>query len=132
MREFKFRAFDTFNNRFVNMAHESVIHTDGRLTISHGMEITQYTGLKDKNGVEIYEGDLLRDVTPALSWTKGGQKLVVCEWDEKYTCFHLRKISGIGDELTDGTQWTVDALAKFSEVIGNIYENPELMKDNAL
>lgn len=66
----------------------------------------QYTGLKDKNGVEIYEGDIF-----APSWT---HELVEVSLDPEDGNFHHHEVEY--------------GQAKFGEVIGNIYENPELLK----
>jgi len=67
--------------------------------------IMQFTGLKDKNGKEIYEGDLLTH--------KFYKKPVAVEWDNCLAMFTSGDIS-----LTGTTSL---------EVIGNIYENPELI-----
>jgi uncharacterized phage protein (TIGR01671 family) len=69
----------------------------------------QYTGLKDKNGKEIYEGDILLH---APHWDKGRTKSVA---DMIYP-FHC------GD-------WSVEP--EDCEIIGNIYENPELLQDQS-
>lgn len=69
----------------------------------------QYTGLKDKNGKEIYEGDIVR------SYNEFGEAfavLSVVEYDEQYA-----KYRGVDIECLD-----------YEEVIGNIYENPELLE----
>lgn len=69
----------------------------------------QYTGLKDKNGVEIYEGDLLGHQSRNMKVT-GVKGVHEVEWDGNTARFGLPQ-----------------PLAEF-EVIGNIYENPELLK----
>ena len=76
----------------------------------------QYTGLKDKNGKEIYEGDiLLVELQPY-----GCPQIDIFEvfWDTPSTRFKIR------DKNQDG--WSFDNTNKM-DVIGNIYENKELL-----
>jgi uncharacterized phage protein (TIGR01671 family) len=71
--------------------------------------LMQYTGLKDKNGKEIYEGDVLRDVNY--------YKPVVVEYDENgFWC---------KEEDDEVHGWIMPCIEN-REIIGNLYENPEL------
>ena len=79
--------------------------------------LMQSTGLVDKNGKEIFEGDILD--------YKGRKALV--RWHGSYASFIYRFV----DELQNrNTEWKPLYLAYMKcEIIGNIYENPELLED---
>ena len=87
------------------------------------MIIEQFTGLKDKNGKEIYEGDI---VTETID--DGDNKIIqIYEvyWDEDMLNFGIRGTKGFNYNLHDEL-WETNASR---EVIGNIHENPELLED---
>ncbi|PGX99904.1 hypothetical protein COE15_14605 [Bacillus cereus] len=116
MREIKFRAWDLGAESMVDW--ESIkLHFSEH--IDHEMVVVmQYTGLKDVHGEEIYEGDILR-ISSNFELRKDVQNQAV-EYREGY--FHT-------------FEWTLFELLRNKkvekqtfEVIGNIYENPELLK----
>ena len=73
--------------------------------------IGQFTGLHDKNGKEIYEGDILED-------TLGRKKLVEYYKDGFWLNASL-----------EGAEWCLRHVNSSSKIIGNLYENPELLTD---
>lgn len=76
--------------------------------------IMQYTGLKDKNGVEIYEGDIVRH---NQHWSDKRTQSVV-EWIDSCAQF----------DPFGSSDWALGIKYDEVEVIGNIYENPDLLE----
>ena len=116
MREIKFRAWDKLGLsggmiydvqfRREEQTFDQYINTDeGRYILM------QYTGLKDKNGKEIYEGDILQRTKP--EW------LFVVKWVDFRARFIL---DGIGTVLRQDISFS-----EVCEIIGNIHQHPELL-----
>lgn len=76
--------------------------------------VGQYTGLKDKNGKEIYEGDILKNKR---------EENFKLYWNEEMCAFYLQNISW----LSEDTPVEFHRMENF-EIIGNIFENKELLK----
>ena len=120
-REIKFRAWHEDAKDMVwfglgeNLFHALNIETNERFTLdlTDGHPIMQYTGLKDNNGVEIYDGDILRGIA--------GNYVVI--WSASELGCGWKKIRG-GSVTDIGT-------GHESEVIGNIYETPELLSNGS-
>jgi uncharacterized phage protein (TIGR01671 family) len=125
-REIKFRAYDKFNKEMFYSDrklrdYEFFRDFEFRVDAGNGVELMQYTGLKDKNGKEIYEGDILTVKSKSaykyitaieLGWTD----------DNEYGWYWLNN-QGTKNIVRD-----VDMISERYEVIGNIYENPNLFK----
>lgn len=88
----------------------------------------QYVGLKDKNGIEIYEGDIIEFHANYCAGDRNGYKVGVIKYNNAYMRFEI-EVPGI-DESYDCKTETDEWYYK-REVIGNIYEHPHLLnKDN--
>jgi uncharacterized phage protein (TIGR01671 family) len=115
MREIKFRAWDRERRKMISP--RDLIHLDGETTkglleMSPYLELMQYTGLKDKNGNEIYEGDIVKCHDHPTGIEDGAGE-VIFNWG-------YYSVKGLLPPLHDfGTAWT--------EVIGNIHEHRHLL-----
>lgn len=128
MKKIKFRAWDE-NQKIMFQNVET-----GRITIgdffkniyseSKNCIFMQFIGLYDKNGKEIYEGDILKEIKE-LSDTDYQNRIGIVNYSEEIASFIVLTDNGWCHlnygELGRGTR------LKFTEVIGNIHENPELI-----
>ena len=145
VREIKFRAYrkgimmyftfkDIHSTKSYNGWSNYIFKGDGEdrkgidIVDDNDVVVMQYTGLKDKNGKGIYEGDIVKVYT----WVSDGPdsykncigKGVIELYQGKYVIKEYQTIHGLSDYFWDGGN---DLL----EIIGNKYENPELLKEGA-
>lgn len=93
---------------------------DKRFTTLKYDKLMQFTGLLDKNGKEIYEGDIVRDDSFKDDLSSLFRDMAVV-WDEIACCFTRNPKNNQHFQLSTHRCWMY-------EVIGNIHENPELLK----
>lgn len=141
MREIKFRGYDknakrmfheidvikfTANNS-INIVREGGYGEGVCILYQPHIELMQYTGLKDKNGVEIYEGDIVNIDTYSYEEPEfsGGFKVVYDEVKGMWLFVDLED---------ENNNYTFENMNSYYiteiEIIGNIYDNPELLKES--
>ena len=149
MRTIKFRAWDNENSCYFEPTYEAYKGNVKDLNIGMGgglfmrtltssthcdsvfpdrFIIEQFTGLQDKNGRYIYEGDIIK--TQILE----KECIGIIQYADKWGCFYLgvKNQYGCGAALDSVHQWYYsedeDSNECIAEVIGNIHENPKLLK----
>lgn len=124
-REIKFRAWDKIEEEF-RPSDYIIIRGDGYIFDRetqeelHEVILMQYTGLKDKNGKDVYEGDLIK--FQEYWWGDNLEKADVGEvkWgDAQWELYGKTKYQNTVWELVKNCS---------GEVIGNVWETPELLK----
>lgn len=132
MREIKFRFWNQEDNKMIYNAEETYDYGAsgvpimeenlGLLLKNSGEYIMQYVGIKDKDGKEVYEGDII------LKRCEYNRQTYECWYEVIYneTGFYLKLINSYADVKSG-----VVVSFPYGEiyVVGNIYENPELWKD---
>ncbi len=122
-REIKFRVWDKDNNKMLHYDNDIVpcLTLNGVLqdcskevssNVSYKYELMQYTGLRDKNGVEIYEGDIIE-----FEYFHNNELSIVKE----EVVFSMGQFSIYGDPLRDYNHNCI--------VVGNIYADKELLNE---
>ncbi len=118
MREIKVRAWDNINNCWINIFKivlsitgeiQFVESIEGEFYGLHQVTLEQYTGLKDKNGKEIYEGNIVRCVN-------GHEGLVI--WEEEKGCFNVQHYYSQSDDYPIMAFFEGQPI----KIIGNIHD----------
>ena len=136
-REIKFRAWDNYSKSFIN-DDEYLIGLDGkfyRMDFYSGIEnyedgnliwneldnitLSQFTGLLDKNGKEIFEGDIIK--------IKCNEDIIIGHvfYKQSRCCYMINHPAGYNGSFALHTP-TIAICDEFN-IIGNIYQNPELL-----
>lgn len=111
MREFKFRWWTGI--KMIDSKNICVLAKNLK-----SPEYMQYTGLSDKNGKEIYEGDIVTFIY--------GDEVIAREVESDEGCFRVN----CSDVVGPGSDWPCLCEITVLEVIGNIYENSELLEED--
>lgn len=132
MREIKFRIWDDIKKEWLGTSNKDSLtfygfHLVGECmtvqsppiwALDKGNVVEQFIGLKDKNGKEIYEGDI-------IEWKKGFPRIIIFK-NRAFRTVPLKKMQ-IEESYNEPV---FNDVLELCEIIGNIHENPELLESN--
>ncbi len=126
-RTIKFRVWDNVAKSFLEnfkIYQYGNVSTEDIWMKNEERVVMQFTGLLDKNGVEIYEGDIVNEggEYPSTLEVKWFDSLTYDSGGANHPGFYFVT------NLTQGDLYYYSGFNKNTEVIGNIYENPELLQ----
>ena len=139
MRDIKFRAWDKEGKVMIDwfwLSSEGnlyetpiIVYDTPHLELERNDDLVamQYTGLKDKNGAEIYEGDIVKR-TYLFDGAFGKTHVGEVVYDKESARYVISKPNKFIEPKTEDLGNTLSYRSTY-EVIGNIYENPELLED---
>lgn len=121
-RSWIFGSLDTTENEYTIMIYPDRFGNKCRIFVDP-KTVGQFTGLTDKNGKKIFEGDIIRQVnsydnlemTGVVRFSKSSQFVISHTYTEKENCYKRGKKKAF-------------AIKTNCEIIGNIYDNPELLE----
>ena len=135
MREIKFRAWDTVGKQWLWITGFETAETtvsdgytldglfhDGDYVGKEGIILMQYTGLKDKNGKEIFDGDVIE--TEKMEYSDSGHYIGMVKVLGKVVFSNGRYAL----HLETGAMPDLSFALSFHEIIGNIHDHPHLLK----
>lgn len=116
MRPIKFRAFGG-SKRMIPWEELQKLHISTVFQVADDYHVMQFTGLHDKNGKEIYEGDIVK----MKNWSPENYQIKFI--DGAFCLAFIDKVTS----LIKGYAADINYVEKDAEIIGNVYENPELI-----
>ena len=142
MREIKFRIWDIDKRKFVVNKIDRLSCGDTKKCMSERVDFennsveinaderyifSEYTGLEDKNNKEIYEGDIVKFKDCSIDGTKEFYNIGVIEREGKRDELVISQLIFEKSYFTENYMDFINQTFELSEIIGNIYENPELL-----
>lgn len=126
MREIKFKGFNP-KSEYRDEAEMSEPFRVGSALSERGWDVLlQFTGLYDKNGKEIYEGDIVRvrhcDEYDNVFYTG------VMAWQNEWVLMVDNEPLQVWDDGLHNWYGIINLIDEYTEVIGNVHQNPELLK----
>lgn len=127
----KFRAWNQIDSEYINEINAVMsldgshiwwdINDSGEMKYENDQDnykLEQFTGLKDVNGKEIYEGDIIKS---SYKYAQPKVSQIIIEDGNSYI---------LGEDLATGNEMLVSDHISEIKVIGNVHENPELLKED--